>query len=66
MEVQKVKVSKMKFVTVRGTVFRRKINGKYDRYLIDIHKDYSNIVEDLVGRHVVAIIILPEGESNEQ
>jgi len=66
MEVQKVKTPKMKFVTVRGTVFRRKINGKYDRYLIDIHKDYSNVVEDLVGRHVVAIIILPEGESNEQ
>jgi len=56
----------MKFVTVKGTVFRRKINGKYDRYLIDIHKDYSNVVEDLVGKHVVAIIILPEGESNEQ
>jgi hypothetical protein len=65
METQKVKASKMKFVTVKGTVFHRKINGKYDRYLIDIHTDYSNIVEDLVGRHVVAIIILPDGESNE-
>jgi len=66
MEVQKVKAPRVRFVTVRGTVFHRKINGKYDRYLIDIHKDYSDVVEDLVGKHVVAIIILPEGETNEQ
>ena len=62
MKSQVTKVARNNVVTVEGTVFRRKVKGKYDRFIIEIRSAYNNKIKRFTGKRVTVIVV----NNNEQ
>jgi len=57
MKPQTTKDTRNSVVTIEGTVFRRKVRGKYDRYIIEIRSTYNNKIKRLTGKRVTVIVV---------
>jgi len=57
MKSQVTKVTRNNVVTIEGTVFRRKVKGKYDRFIIEIHSAYNNKIKRFTGKRVTVIVV---------
>ena len=62
MKSQVTKVARNNVVTVEETVFRRKVKGKYDRFIIEIRSAYNNKIKRFTGKRVTVIVV----NNNEQ
>ena len=57
-----MKNARSSIVIIEGTVFRRKVNGKYDRYIIEIRSAYNNKIKRFTGKRVTVVVV----NNNEQ
>jgi len=57
MKSQVTKVTRNNVVTIEGTVFRRKVKGKYDRFIIEIRSAYNNKIKRFTGKRVTVIVV---------
>ena len=57
MKTETVKNARNSIVTIEGTVFRRKVRGKYDRYIIEIRSVYNNKIKRFVGKRVMIVVV---------
>ena len=62
MKAETVKNARNSIVAIEGTVFRRKVKGKYDRYIIEIRSAYNNKIKRFVGKRVTIVVV----SNNEQ
>jgi hypothetical protein len=57
MESQTIKDARSSIVIIEGTVFRRKVKGKYDRYIIEIRSAYNNKIKRFTGKRVTVVVV---------
>jgi hypothetical protein len=57
MKPQATKVTRNNVVTIEGTVFRRKVRGRYERFIIEIRSAYNNKIKQFVGKRVTIIVV---------
>ena len=66
MKTETVRNTRNNIVTIEGTVFRRKVRGKYDRYIIEIRSAYNNKIKRFVGKRVTIVVVGNDEHDNEQ
>jgi hypothetical protein len=57
MKSQVTKVTRNNVVTVEGTVFHRRVKGKYDRFIIEIRSAYNNKIKRFTGKRVTVVVV---------